>query len=55
VLTKDSKQVSFLIEATDEALLGSVGGVTCEVAVQAGGQEIRQRTGNGRLRVDPKL
>ncbi len=55
VLTKESKELTFQIEATDEALLGSVRGVTCEVAVQAGGQEIRQRTGNGTLRIDPKL
>lgn len=54
VLTKDSKEVAFAIEATGEALLGSVRGVTCEVLVQAGGQEIRQRTGSGTLRIDPK-
>jgi hypothetical protein len=55
LLTKDSKEIFFLLEATDEALLGSVRGVTCELVVQAGGQEIRQRTGNGTLRIDPKL
>lgn len=55
ILTKDSKQIAFEIEATDEALLGSVRGVSCEVIVSAGGQEIRQRTGNGTLRIDPKL
>jgi hypothetical protein len=55
MLTKDSKEIAFLVEATDEALLGSVRGVTCELVVQAGGQEIRQRTGSGTLRIDPKL
>lgn len=55
VLTRDSKDVAFEIVATDEALLGSVSGLSCEVIVQAGGQEIRQRSGSGTLRIDPKL
>jgi hypothetical protein len=54
VLSKDSREIAFDIEATDEALLGSARGVSCEVIVQAGGQEIRQRTGSGTLRIDPK-
>jgi hypothetical protein len=52
-LTKNSTEVVFDIEATDEALLGRVSGLSCELIVQAGGQEIRQRTGNGTLRIDP--
>jgi len=55
LLTKDSQTIEFQIEATSEALLGSVRGVSCEVVVQAGGQEIRQRTGSGTLRIDPLL
>jgi hypothetical protein len=55
MLTRDSKEVSFEIEATNEALLGSVRGVSCEITVESAGQEIRQRTGNGTLRIDPRL
>lgn len=55
VITKDSKQLAFNIVATDEALLGQISGLSCEVIVKTGGQEIRQRTGNGTLRIDPKL
>jgi hypothetical protein len=54
VLTRESKTIEFAIEATDEALLGSVRGIICELVVQAAGQEIRQRTGSGTLRIDPK-
>ncbi len=55
VLSKESKEITFRIEATDEALLGSVREVSCEVVVQARGQEIRQRTGHATLRIDPEL
>ena len=55
VVTKDSKEIAFGIEATDEALLGSVKGISCEVTMKAAGQEIRQRTGSGILRIDPRL
>lgn len=48
-----STEIVFKINATDEALLGNVGGISCEVIVQAAGQEIRQRTGSGTLRIDP--
>ena len=55
VLTKDSKEFAFEIEATGEALLGRVSGLNCEVTVKSGDQEIRQRTGNGTLRIDPSV
>lgn len=55
ILTKDSQAIEFQIEATDEALLGSVRDITCEVRVQVAGQQIHQRTGNGTLRIDPLL
>jgi hypothetical protein len=48
-------EVVFQIQASDEALLGPVNGLECEVTLQAAGQEIRQRTGKGNLRIDPKL
>ena len=53
-LSSASKELTFEIEATGEALLGSVRGLTCEVVVTAGGQEIRQRSGSGTLRIDPQ-
>ena len=54
-ITKDAKQIEFKIAATDEALLGPVNGLECELIIQSAGQEIRQRAGNGTLRIDPKL
>jgi hypothetical protein len=54
-ITANAKEVVFHIEATDEALLGPVNNLECEVIVHAAGQEIRQRTGKGILRIDPKL
>lgn len=54
-ITAASREVVFQIQATDEALLGPVTGIECEITVQAAGQEIRQRTGKGNLRIDPKL
>ena len=55
VITKDSTELAFEIEASDEALMGAVKGLACDVIVQAAGQEIRQRSGSGTLRIDPKL
>jgi len=55
VVTRDSKEIAFEVEATNEALLGSVRGINCEITVRAAGQEIRQRTGNGTLRIDPLI
>jgi hypothetical protein len=55
VITKDSTELVFQIEAGDEALMGAVKGLACDVIVQAAGQEIRQRSGSGTLRIDPKL
>jgi hypothetical protein len=54
-ITAAAKEVVFQVEATDEALLGPVSNLECEVIVHAAGQEIRQRTGKGILRIDPKL
>lgn len=54
-LTKDSKEIAFEIEATEEALLGQVSGLSCEVIVPVGDQEIAQRAGSGSLRIDPAL
>ena len=54
VITRESKELAFEIEATDEALLGAVGGLSCELTVRMAGQEIHQRTGKGTLRIDPR-
>jgi hypothetical protein len=54
VITRESKDLAFEIEATDEALLGAVSGLSCELTVLAAGQEIHQRTGKGTLRIDPR-
>lgn len=55
VITRDAKEIAFQIEATDEALLGPVAGLECELIVQVAGQEIRQRAGNATIRIDPRL
>ena len=55
VITKESKEIAFEIEAHDDALLGSFGGISCEVTVKSGGQEIHQRGGKAVLRIDPRL
>ncbi|NQV25511.1 MAG: pre-peptidase C-terminal domain-containing protein [Rhodopirellula sp.] len=55
VLTRESTEIAFELQATDEALLGQVPGLSCEVTVPVAGQEIRQRTGKGSLRIDPAL
>lgn len=54
-ITKDAAQIAFEIEATDDALLGAVSGLECELVVNVAGQEIRQRAGKGTLRIDPRL
>lgn len=54
VIDRESSHVRFQVEATDEALLGAVNGIGCELMVNVAGQEIRQRTGKGTLRIDPK-
>lgn len=54
-ITKESKELSFTLEASREALVGLVRNLACEVIVTAGDQTIRQRTGDGTLRIDPEL
>jgi hypothetical protein len=53
-LTADTKNIAFEIEATDEALLGRTGELSCAVVFRVGAQEIVQRTGKGALRIDPR-
>ena len=54
-LKSGQKEIVFEIAATVEALLGQYKELTCELVVTEHGQEIRQRTGKGILRVDPPL
>jgi hypothetical protein len=54
-VSASATEVVFHIEASDEALLGPVSGLECEVTLHAAGQQIRQRAGKGSLRIDPKL
>ena len=53
MLTPESNEIRFHLEATNEALLGRVTGLSCEVVVHSKGTEIIQRAGHGSLRVDP--
>lgn len=53
-VTRESKEIAFDIEATDDALIGSTKDITCEVTVTQAGQEIKQRSGRGVLRIDPR-
>jgi len=54
-LKAGDKRLVFEIVANDDALLGQYKELTCEIVVRQSGQEIRQRTGAGVLRVDPPL
>lgn len=53
-VTRDTREITFDIEATDDALIGSTKDLTCEVTVAQAGQDIKQRSGRGVLRVDPR-
>jgi hypothetical protein len=53
-ITGDTKEIAFDIEATDDALIGFTKDITCEVTVPQAGQQIKQRSGRGVLRVDPR-
>ncbi len=51
----DTEEVAFRVSASQEALMGNVTGISCEVILNVDGQEIRQRSGSGVLRIDPEL
>ena len=52
-ITKADQEVTFKIEASQDALAGLYKDVACEVIVVDNGQSIHQQTGSGVLRVDP--
>lgn len=54
-LKAGDKQLTFEVDASPDALLGQYKELTCEIVIRQAGQEIRQRTGKGILRVDPAL
>ena len=51
-ITSEDKEVTFVLKATDECLLGSYQGMTLDVTVVEDGQSVRQLTGTGLLRID---
>lgn len=54
-LNPDDETIVFKIKADRVALLGRYTEIRCELTFRVEGQSIRQRTGNGTLRVDPAL
>ncbi|SMP65562.1 hypothetical protein SAMN06265222_10990 [Neorhodopirellula lusitana] len=54
-IDKDSNEVAVQLEARDEALLGLVSELKCDVQFSVGGVELQLRTGSGKLRIDPRL
>ncbi|MFT5466547.1 MAG: hypothetical protein ACI8UO_001647 [Verrucomicrobiales bacterium] len=54
-LRQGDETLIFNLRANDEALLGQYKQLSCELIVQENGQSIRQRSGNGTLRIDPAL
>lgn len=51
-ISSEDKEVSFTLEATNEALLGNYKGVVFDVIVMENGQAVRQLSGDGQLRID---
>jgi hypothetical protein len=54
-IDSSSTEVAIELEATDDALLGLVGDLKCDVRFSGDGEEISLRTGSGKLRIDPRL
>ncbi|MEZ6091970.1 MAG: PPC domain-containing protein [Pirellulaceae bacterium] len=54
-IDQTSTEVAVELEATDDALLGLVSELACDVRFSVGGEEIHLRTGSGKLRIDPRL
>jgi len=55
VVSPDSPEVLIAIEADQDALLGQITGLSCEITLSVDGQEVTQRTGSGSLRIDPAV
>ncbi|MFT7638557.1 MAG: hypothetical protein ACI9G1_000281 [Pirellulaceae bacterium] len=54
-LKSTDQKLTFRVRVSDEALLGQYKQLSCELKVREGDQEIRQRSGNGTLRIDPAV
>lgn len=50
-----TSEVFVELAASDEALTGLVNDLKCDVLFSVGDEEIRLRTGSGKLRIDPRL
>ena len=48
----DDKSATFRVKVTDDSLVGRYKDIYCEITVNDGGQQIRQQSGSGTLRVD---
>jgi hypothetical protein len=51
-ITAQDKEVTFTLKASNESLVGNYRGVTLDVTVDDGGQQVRQFTGSGSIRID---
>lgn len=54
-IDKAATEVAVNLKATDDALLGLVNDLKCDVRFSVNGEEIHLRTGSGKLRIDPRL
>lgn len=52
-IKSDDKSATFQVKVTNDCLVGQYKDIYCEVTVNDGGQQIRQQSGSGTLRVDP--
>ncbi|MEM7396247.1 MAG: hypothetical protein AAF492_28255, partial [Verrucomicrobiota bacterium] len=50
----EDEDVRFRVHVTEDCLVGQYKDIFCQVVVEEAGQEIRQQTGSGILRVDPE-
>lgn len=53
-IKSDDKSATFQVKVTNDCLVGQYKDIYCEVTVNDGGQQIRQQSGSGTLRVDPE-
>ena len=53
-IDSNASEVAVLLESRDEALLGMVGELACQLKFSIDGEDVRLRTGSGRLRIDPR-
>ncbi len=55
VIDRNSTEVELELAANDEALLGLVSDLQCDVRFTVADEEIHLRTGSGKVRIDPRL